>query len=297
MSGLDLGSCREKWTLQYLKDCINVNRLVCGELSDRVAAANFLQVVIHQAQSDRMNFLSKNFSYVTRRWHDFLDQVDEGERVYLRSLSAEQPIQRPADLARDFPEIAGEFQLPPALSFVKEHAHSSPLRISGPVALWLHYDVMANVLCQVRGQKRLVLYAPSEVRSLQIPAGATSSHLDVFDDATGAYPPLNNAPRHEANLEPGDVLYIPPLWAHAAAPTQGPSIAVNVFFRNLSDGYAAGRDVYGNRDLQAYEKGRLEIARLVRSFAPLPGDVRRFYLERLSDELLCLAHEPASSPS
>lgn len=60
---------------------------------------------------------------------------------------------------------------------------------------------------------------------------------------------------------------------------------MNVFFRNLESGYAAGKDVYGNRDVQAYEKGRKDIEKIARSFSTLPPEMGRFYLERLADEL------------
>lgn len=60
---------------------------------------------------------------------------------------------------------------------------------------------------------------------------------------------------------------------------------MNVFFRSFEHGYAPGRDVYGNRDLQAYEKGRKDINKLAKSFDKLPRNVARFYLERLADEL------------
>lgn len=63
------------------------------------------------------------------------------------------------------------------------------------------------------------------------------------------------------------------------------SIAVNVFFRNLRAGYAVGKDVYGNRDLQAYENGRQSLAKISKSFDGLPSDVRGFYMQRLVDEL------------
>lgn len=43
--------------------------------------------------------------------------------------------------------------------------------------------------------------------------------------------------------------------------------------------------MYGNRDLQAYENGRKDVERIVQSFAGLPADVGRFYLERLAGEL------------
>lgn len=63
---------------------------------------------------------------------------------------------------------------------------------------------------------------------------------------------------------------------------------MNVFFRDLDGGaYAPGRDVYGNRDLAAYEKGRQDVARIANSFSnkKIPEEVRQFYLLRLADEL------------
>jgi hypothetical protein len=88
-----------------------------------------------------MNFQSKNFAYSTKTFGDFLDQVDRGGRLYLRSLSSEKPAELPADITRDFPSLAEDFRLPPELALVTENAHSCPLRISGPVIMWLHYDV------------------------------------------------------------------------------------------------------------------------------------------------------------
>lgn len=142
---------------------------------------------------------------------------------------------------------------------------------------------MANILCQIRGSKRLVLFPPSDVQHFQLEPGTSSSSVNVFDKldeyaTTGAHP-------YEAMLSPGDILFLPPLWLHTAMPTSGMSIAVNVFFRNLQAGYAAGKDVYGNRDLQAYEKGRQDIAKIAKSFDNLPTEARGFYLQRLVHEL------------
>jgi tRNA wybutosine-synthesizing protein 4 len=58
-----------------------------------------------------------------------------------------------------------------------------------------------------------------------------------------------------------------------------------VFFRSLDKGYAVGRDVYANRDLHAYEKGRQDVERLVRSFDGIPPEMASFYLLRLASEL------------
>ena len=145
---------------------------------------------------------------------------------------------------------------------------------------------MANVLCQIRGSKRVVLFPPSDAERLEFPAGSSSSHLDVFSGKVEMKKKLEGTHPLEAVLQPGEVLFIPPLWAHTASPMEGSSISVNVFFRNLDHGYAAGKDVYGNRDVQAYETGRRDIAKIVRAFQGLPVDFRQFYLKRLAAELV-----------
>lgn len=246
-----------------------------------------------------MDFASKNFRYVTKSFGVFMEAVDTGERLYLRSLSAEKPSEQPADLKRDFPKISNDFRLPPELKVVGENLHSSALRISGPVNMWLHYDVstsetgqtslltrtqvMANILCQIRGNKRLLLFPPADVSYFQLSPGASSSSIDAFDMLNDVK--LSRTHPHEAILRPGDVLFLPALWLHTASPMEGVSIAVNVFFRNLKSGYSPGKDVYGNRDLQAYERGRQDVARIIKSFRDLPKDACEFYVSRLAEEL------------
>nr|OQO13191.1 hypothetical protein B0A51_17889 [Rachicladosporium sp. CCFEE 5018] len=269
LTSCDVGSCTTKWTSEYLKDGIGHDR----------------EIVVHVSPESKMDFQTKNFTYETQRFGPFLDAVSAGSKLYLRALSTTSASEAPTNLATDFPGIAPDFVLPEALSFIKDHHHSSPLRISGPVTMWLHYDVMANILCQIRGNKRLLLYPPFDVSAFDIPPGASSSSIDVFTATTATNPQLTSTHPHEVVLAPGEILYIPPLWLHTAAPTEGTSVAVNVFFKNLAKGYAAGRDVYGNRDLAAYEKGRRDIKGIVKGFEGLPGDVKKFYLERLVQEM------------
>ncbi len=128
-----------------------------------------------------------------------------------------------------------------------------------------------------------MLFPPSDIQHFHFSPGASSSSIDVFSKLNDAE--MARTHPHEAILRPGDVIFLPALWLHTASPTEGASIAVNVFFRNLENGYAAGKDIYGNRDLQAYEKGRQDVARIAKSFIGLPKDTREFYLLRLAEEL------------
>ena len=270
---LGIGRCTEHWTPDYLRDQVGADR----------------KVVVHDSPTPHMNFQTKNFAYATKTFGELMDAAQEGKHVYLRALSAEKPADRATNLEDDFPTIASDFSIPPQLEYVRRNAHSSPLRVSGPVTMWLHYDVMANVLCQIRGPKRLLLYPPTDVAHLSFGPGASSSTINPFTASPSEHHGLLLTHPYEAQLNPGDILFIPPLWLHAAEPTEGLSIAVNVFFRDdtteAASAYAAGKDVYGNRDLAMYERGRRDIQRIGKSFEGLPEQVRAFYVGRLAAEL------------
>lgn len=86
-----------------------------------------------------MDFNAKNFRYATMTFGDFAKQVKNGKRLYLRSLSADAPTDQPASLEHDFPELGTDFAFPHELRICEEHMHSSILRVSGPVNMWLHF--------------------------------------------------------------------------------------------------------------------------------------------------------------
>ncbi|KAK6064815.1 leucine carboxyl methyltransferase [Seiridium cupressi] len=267
----DLGTCVNSWTTDHLVSQVGKDR----------------RVVVHEAATSKLDFTSKNFSYVTKGFGMFVEEVARGGKMYLRALSEASPTDKPAVLSQDFPALAQEFVLPPELAFVAENIFSSVLRITGPVNMWLHYD--ASPTLHELGSKRLILFPPSDVTELPFAPGASSSSLDVFAELDSVS--LANTHPHEALLGPGDVLFLPPLWLHTAAPMSDLGVAVNVFFRNLESGYSAGRDVYGNRDLAAYEKGRQDVTRIFNAFSKVPEDMRGFYTRRLAGELLQKLHE------
>ena len=97
--------------------------------------------MVHEATSPHMNFHTKNFMYSTKKLEAFLQSIESGGNEYLRSLASEQPANNPAVLATDYPKLAHDFQLPKELQTASRNIHSAVLRISGPVTMWLHYDV------------------------------------------------------------------------------------------------------------------------------------------------------------
>lgn len=88
-----------------------------------------------------MDFNSRNFTYVSKEFGNFIKEASCGENVYMRALSKESPVDAPAIFHKDFPEIAADFCIPPELSAVSQSLFSSVLRISGRANMWLHFDV------------------------------------------------------------------------------------------------------------------------------------------------------------
>jgi tRNA wybutosine-synthesizing protein 4 len=258
IENFDLGPCTNLWTPEYLIEKVGPNK----------------PTIIHSSSTPHLSFHTKNFTYKTVPFHSFISAASSGSSVYMRALSTSNS-SKPAALCADYPSLAADFLLPKALDFASQFQHSSVLRISGNVNLWLHYDVMSNILCQISGSKRILLFPPSSVSLLDFPAGQTTSNLDVFAADPNTVRLANCAPL-ETTLSAGEILFIPACWPHATTPApqhpgQGKgdlSVAVNVFFRSFEDRlYAAGRDVYGNRDLEMYQNGRKHVAKICDSIS------------------------------
>lgn len=98
---------------------------------------------MHESRTDteRLDFNSKNFQYVTDSFGNIMKRIQQGGRLYLRALSNSKPSERPANIKEDFPALADDFIIPKEVALVEENLFSSILRVSGKVNMWLHYDV------------------------------------------------------------------------------------------------------------------------------------------------------------
>ncbi|XP_053328256.1 tRNA wybutosine-synthesizing protein 5 [Spea bombifrons] len=199
LKGLDLGDCRSKWTVDYMS----------------IAGGN-QEVKIHVSEVQHMDFMKKNFIYRTLPFDQFVHRaaenkhkeyfITEDEKYYLRSLG-DNPRRDVADIRQQFPNLAADIRIPQF--FEKDQFYSSVFRISSPgLQLWTHYDVMDNLLIQVTGKKRVVLYSPQDALYLYL-SGDKSEVLDVDNPDLVKYPLFSQARRYDCVLEAGDVLFIP----------------------------------------------------------------------------------------
>lgn len=103
----------------------------------------------------------------------------------------------------------------------------------------LHFDAWHGVLCQVRGRKRVTLFAPEDtdnmyprkqedgmnmhtselvLEKLYLPGCPAAASADEADaDYMSKYPLAKTITPYTVDLEPGDALYIPPFWWHHVA--------------------------------------------------------------------------------
>lgn len=280
LRGVGLGPCLEKWTVEYL-----------GQKGGNK------EVKIHVSTMPQMDFLRKNFAYKTLPFNEFVKRASErqhsdfflceSESYYLRSLG-EDVRKEPADLTKQFPDLAEDFHIPQF--FAADQFFSSVFRISScGLQLWTHYDVMDNLLAQVTGRKRVVLYSPQDALHLYL-SGDKSEVLDIDSPDLGRFPEFVKARRFECVLEPGDLLFIPALWFHNTLALQF-GIGVNVFWRHLpADGYDK-RDPYGNKDPVAATRALQALERALHTLDQLPAEYRDFYgrrmIQRIQQRTLC----------
>lgn len=103
-----------------------------------------------------------------------------------------------------------------------------------------HYDIYSNIACVVAGRRRFTLFPPEQVANLYIgpllatPGGSPISMVDLRQPDLARYPRFKEALEacQQAELEPGDAIYIPILWWHAVESLSGLNVLVNYWWND-----------------------------------------------------------------
>lgn len=131
-----------------------------------------------------------------------------------------------------------------------EVANPLGLDVPAPARLWIgnatriatHYDTSCNIACVVAGRRRFTLFPPEQLANLYVGpldrtmAGPPSSMVDPEAPDLDRYPRFAEAQKHAlvADLEPGDALFIPPLWWHHVRAIGTLNVLVNYWWEHRS---------------------------------------------------------------
>ncbi|KAI3640532.1 hypothetical protein MIR68_001410 [Amoeboaphelidium protococcarum] len=168
------------------------------------------KVSYHTCDSSVLQFApEKNYNFDVCTWSQFVDDIfstpggkSPSSHRYFRSIG-ENPRKQASCLAKQFPRLANDVQLPIWLirklmgvaavsdqevsaamtleDFAKlPNYFSSVLRISSDgLQMWPHFDIMDNALMQLSGRKLVVLFPPSQMSNLYIEPDMNSSSSPV----------------------------------------------------------------------------------------------------------------------
>lgn len=145
----------------------------------------------------------------------------EGEHIYIQS----------APLTDFMPRLKAENALP---------------GIEAEPRIWIgnrsltqtHFDLYENLVCVVAGQKRFVLFPPDQTKNLYMGpievtvSGVPTSMADLENPDFETHPRFAEAlaTATVAELEPGDVLYIPYMWWHHVSSDAELNVQVNYWW-------------------------------------------------------------------
>jgi hypothetical protein len=116
------------------------------------------------------------------------------------------------------------------------------------ISLWLgnrtrtaaHWDLPQNLACVIAGRRRFTLFPTAQLPNLYVGpleftlAGQPISLVDIDEPDLGKHPRFADAlgAALQAELGPGDALYIPSLWWHAVASLDEVGAMVNFWWRD-----------------------------------------------------------------
>jgi hypothetical protein len=133
----------------------------------------------------------------------------------------------------------------------------------------VHHDHPYNLACVVAGRRRFTLFAPQQVGNLYIgplehtPSGAPISVVHPKAPDFERYPRYREALAEAwvAELDPGDALYIPPLWFHQVEALEKVNLLINYWW-----------PVVGARDLPAPAHALMQAIQVLNALPPAQRD-------------------------
>ena len=199
---------REKWSIDYIKEVAGHNRV---PLYDSKPSTDYRHQYDPALEMDLKSYF------------EMLEQGENDLRLFFYNILSGAP-----ELVKDFsyPEIG--------LHFFKK----LPVLFAGGkgAKVQMHFDIdYADIfLCHFGGKKRVLLFSPEQTKYMYHVPFSFSSYFDVDYDSPDyeKYPALQFLQGEVAELNHGDVLYIPPgYWHYIVYEEIGLSMALRAFPR------------------------------------------------------------------
>ncbi|WP_269514554.1 cupin-like domain-containing protein [Brevundimonas subvibrioides] len=140
-----------------------------------------------------------------------------------------------APMGDSLPAFSVENPPPPACE-----AAVPRLWLGNAVAVQTHYDLSDNIACIIAGTRTFTLFPPEQTTNLYVGplehtlAGQPVSLAPLDAPDLARFPKFADAlaASASATLEPGDALYIPPLWWHHVRSHASLNVLVNYWWRS-----------------------------------------------------------------
>ncbi|RLU19658.1 hypothetical protein DMN91_008215 [Ooceraea biroi] len=162
-------------------------------------------------------------SYTEDDWTQRLLNFSDFLQEYIIADSSEIGYLAQHQLFEQVPELKEDFEVPLYCFFSDDPSEESTTH---HVNCWLgpantvsplHYDRYNNLLCQVFGYKRIILYPPDESGYLYPHESRlleNTAQVDPLEPDYDKWPNFRKANQMTFYLRPGEMLYIPPKWWH-----------------------------------------------------------------------------------
>lgn len=184
-------------------------------------------------------YFAKNFSSIEMTYEEFVILHNNSDNEEFIHYWAEQPI--PDEMLQEVrdPEFTSMLNLEDIFVWKGK---------GGTVSL-AHTDDRDNVICQVLGQKEIVLAPLSQ--SYNVYSGengypANYSPVNFYNPDFEKHPRFANVKgKYYTRLEEGDCLYIPVQWWHHVKSSKESNLAINFFFTANHDSLQIGKLISG----------------------------------------------------
>ena len=215
-------AARTKWTPDYLESKMGVISGVY-ENENRWFGPYFdIQKPLHDFAT-RTNLYRTDLKFSAKEFFKRIQNPTEGQFLYFTG-----------DVDRLGEWAMGEIQPLKELLLLNPKHSSVNVWMGQPhVIAHCHYDGYHNFYAQLYGTKKFTLFKPTNWPGLYPYPFLHPSHAQVqvnlsnFEDIDG-FPLVQKAEALEITLQPGDLLYMPPLWFHHVESMEV-SISVNVW--------------------------------------------------------------------